>query len=101
MLDSRERELRERLEHTSRLLSDMTDTARAMVAALTGTTNVDEQKRIFDSLGMKPSDYCRELRDCLKRLAHLGQQRSWPSLETINRAYRIIGEPEFDSTEPF
>ncbi len=80
------------LECVNGVLADMTDTLAAIVTALTGTDDLARQQAIFDSVGQKPSDYCRELRRTIKHLADLQRRRLWTDLETINAAYRLIGE---------
>lgn len=53
---------------------DYFDTVAAMVAAATGTDDVDEQERLLHAAGPKPSHYVAAMRERINKLERIGRE---------------------------
>lgn len=88
------------LHSTNETLRDMTDTCRAMTLALCGQHTLDDAERVFNGVAGMPSDYCRAYRKALMHFVSLAERKTWPGLETVNNARRILGMPELSELPP-
>lgn len=70
---------------------NLRDTLTAMTVALTGTEDIDEQERLFNLAGRKPSHYCDLIRRDLLAYIRLASERTWPDSRRIEFTCKLLG----------